>query len=152
MRRGLRWLLGGTCLGIVSIAGLAWWLGSAFIAPANHPVRMPADFPTTDVAIAGDGHTIAASLRNAGAGTPIVLLLHGMGGDRRSTLPRAQRLVSAGFSVLMIDLQAHGATPGEHITLGLRESDIGGNHDEQDHESNSHLEPLRGAGNCARSN
>ena len=38
-----------------------------------------------------------------------------------------------------------------HSTLGLRESDIDGNHDEQDHESNPHLEPLRRAGNCKRS-
>jgi alpha-beta hydrolase superfamily lysophospholipase len=35
---------------------------------------------------------------------------------------RAQLLSRQGFSVLLIDLQAHGETPGEAITLGSRES------------------------------
>jgi len=83
---------------------------------------MPPDFAGTSLSIPGDGHDIAATWRDLGAGTPAVLLLHGMGGDRSSTLPRARRLIAAGFSVLMIDLQAHGETPGEHITLGWRES------------------------------
>jgi alpha-beta hydrolase superfamily lysophospholipase len=37
-------------------------------------------------------------------------------------VPRAQILMRHGFSVLLIDLQAHGETPGEAITLGFRES------------------------------
>lgn len=35
---------------------------------------------------------------------------------------RARLLARHGFSVLMVDLQAHGETPGEAITLGFRES------------------------------
>jgi fermentation-respiration switch protein FrsA (DUF1100 family) len=35
---------------------------------------------------------------------------------------RAKLLMGHGFSVLLIDLQAHGETPGEAITFGLRES------------------------------
>ena len=37
-------------------------------------------------------------------------------------IPRAQLLVAHKFSVLLIDLQAHGETPGDAITLGWRES------------------------------
>lgn len=37
-------------------------------------------------------------------------------------LSRARLLVRHGFSVLLIDLQAHGETPGSAITLGGRES------------------------------
>lgn len=52
----------------------------------------------------------------------MVLLLHGLRGDRASMVPRARVLLDAGFSVLLIDQQAHGETPGELITLGWRES------------------------------
>jgi alpha-beta hydrolase superfamily lysophospholipase len=37
-------------------------------------------------------------------------------------VPRARTLIDAGFSVLLIDQQAHGETPGEMITMGWRES------------------------------
>ena len=37
-------------------------------------------------------------------------------------VPRARLLLQEGFSVLLVDLQAHGESPGETITLGLRES------------------------------
>src|SRR5690349_17506104 len=121
MRRGLRWLVIGCGVTLVVVGAAAWMLGSSFIADANHPVTMPAEF-ATPLSIPGRGHPIAASWRDLGPGTPVVLLLHGMGGDRRSTLPRARHLVDAGFSVLAIDQQAHGETPGEHITLGWRES------------------------------
>jgi alpha-beta hydrolase superfamily lysophospholipase len=74
------------------------------------------------VSIPGEGHAIAGSLCDLGPATPLVLLLHGMGGDRASTLPRARLLLAAGISVLLIDQQGHGETPGEHITLGWLES------------------------------
>jgi alpha-beta hydrolase superfamily lysophospholipase len=37
-------------------------------------------------------------------------------------VPRARLLADNGFSVLLIDLQGHGETPGRAITLGWRES------------------------------
>jgi alpha-beta hydrolase superfamily lysophospholipase len=121
-RRWLRGLIVGACALVVACAAFAWWLAGTFIHSANHAVHMPADFHAVAVSIPGDGHEIAGSWLDRGAATPVVVLLHGMGGDRRSTLPRAQRVVDAGFSVLLIDLQAHGETPGERITLGWRES------------------------------
>lgn len=121
-----RWLRGAAvalvCV-VIATGAFAWWLGGTFIASANRPVHLPADFVADAVSIPGDGHAIAGSLRDLGPATPVVLLVHGMGGNRLSTLPRARLLLAAGFSVLLIDLQAHGETPGEHITLGWRESD-----------------------------
>jgi pimeloyl-ACP methyl ester carboxylesterase len=38
-------------------------------------------------------------------------------------VPRARLLLRRGYSVLLIDLQAHGETPGEAITFGWRESE-----------------------------
>ena len=60
------------------------------------------------------------SLGDAGRGA--VLLLHGVRSDRRSMLSRAIFLHEIGFSVLLIDLQAHGESAGERITLGYLES------------------------------
>lgn len=52
----------------------------------------------------------------------VVLLLHGVRGDRRNMLDRARFLNGHGFGVLLIDLPAHGESSGEHITFGVREA------------------------------
>jgi uncharacterized protein len=121
-RRWLRWLFASAICAVLATGAFAWWLADTFVSPANHAVRLPADFPASTVAIPGGEHAIAGSWLDLGPATPVVLLLHGMRGDRASTLPRARVLVDAGFSVLLIDQQAHGETPGERITLGWRES------------------------------
>src|SRR5258708_9932877 len=100
----------------------AWILGSKLVAPANHQVRMPAGFSAQGVAIPGVGHSIAGWWVDLGEGSPVVLLLHAVRADRSTMVSRAQLLTRAGFSVLLIDLQGHGETPGEAITLGYRES------------------------------
>jgi len=120
--RGLRWTLLALA-GAILIAGVvAWKFATLLVTSANHPVKMPADFPGVTVSIPGDGHLIAGTWRDLGGGSPVVLLLHGFRGDRASMVPRARVLVAAGFSVLLIDQQGHGETPGELITLGWRES------------------------------
>ena len=121
-RRWLRRVSAVVLIALCAIGGFAWWMGSAFIASANRAVHMPADFPATTVSIPGEGHAIAGSLRDLGPASPMVLLLHGMGGDRASTLPRARLLIAAGISVLLIDQQGHGETPGARVTLGWLES------------------------------
>jgi len=51
-----------------------------------------------------------------------VLLLHSVRADKRSMLGRARFLKALGFSVLIVDLQAHGESTGERITFGFREA------------------------------
>ncbi len=51
-----------------------------------------------------------------------ILLLHGVRSDRRQMVGRARFLHGAGYSVLLIDMQGHGETPGKQITFGYRES------------------------------
>lgn len=49
-------------------------------------------------------------------------MLHGVRSDRRSMLSRALFLHEIGYTVLLIDLQAHGESAGKRITLGYLES------------------------------
>jgi len=56
------------------------------------------------------------------ADAPCVLLMHGVRADRRSMIERALVLREAGYASLLFDFQAHGESPGEHITFGFLES------------------------------
>ena len=112
-------LLALVVLGIVTTS---WLLGSELVQPAMHPVPLPTGFTAQQVSISGEGHAIAGWWIDNGANTPVILLLPGIRADRSSMASRATLLHARGFSVLLIDLQAHGETPGEQITLGWRES------------------------------
>jgi uncharacterized protein len=70
----------------------------------------------------GSGSNIHAWLSRGLQGGGSVLLLHGVGSNRTSMLARARFLHRLGFTVLAPDLQAHGESPGEHVTFGARES------------------------------
>jgi alpha-beta hydrolase superfamily lysophospholipase len=107
---------------VMAMGALAWGIGSKLIEPDNHAVALPAGFAAQSVSIPGNGHAIAAWWVDRGAQSPVVLLVHGVRADRRAMVPRAQLLLHHGFSVLLIDLQAHGETLGDAITLGFRES------------------------------
>lgn len=68
------------------------------------------------------GSVIRAWFAPGRPGAGAVLLLHGMGGNRTSMLTRASFLHRAGFAILAPDFQAHGESPGRHITFGELES------------------------------
>ncbi len=53
----------------------------------------------------------------------MVLLVHSIRSNRVEMLSRARFLNEQGYSALLIDLQAHGETPGDRITFGARESE-----------------------------
>jgi alpha-beta hydrolase superfamily lysophospholipase len=122
IRRPVRLLIFTSVAFALLLGASAWVLGSKLVAPANHQVRMPAGFSAQSVAIRGVGHSIAGWWVDKGEGSPVILLLHAVRADRSTMVSRAQLLTKHGFSVLLIDLQGHGETPGEAITFGLRES------------------------------
>src|SRR5216684_2195098 len=96
----------------VLVAGTTWMLGSKLVSPANHRVPLPAGFSAQTVSIPGVGHSIAGWWVDKGEDSPVVLLLHAVRADRSTMVSRAQLLIKHGFSVLLIDLQGHGETPG----------------------------------------
>jgi alpha-beta hydrolase superfamily lysophospholipase len=79
----------------------------------------------SDVAISGaDGTRLWAwSLRPQSGNDSVVILLHGLSDNRIGMLGYAEMLLSHGFSVLMADARAHGASGGELATYGLLEAD-----------------------------
>lgn len=76
----------------------------------------------TVVFASASGSLIHAWLSRGRPGMGAVLLLHGVGANREAMLGRAEFLHAEGFTVLAPDFQAHGESPGDHITFGARES------------------------------
>ena len=101
----------------------AWIVGGRLVAPANRSVGPPPDdFQAATVEIdSSSGSTLAAWHLKVPDATATIILLHPVRGDRRSMLSRARMLHDAGYSTLLVDLQAHGGSPGENITMGYLE-------------------------------
>ncbi len=95
----------------------------------SRPARAVVGPPPADL------HALPVSLRTASglrvsgwamagqARAGVVLLLHGVRGDRRDMLGRARFLNALGHAVLLIDLPSHGESEGERISFGLREAE-----------------------------
>ena len=90
------------------------------MAPAHRPVGAAPAW------LAAESHTIESEsgAKFAAWFTPVkdsratIVLLHPLRGDRTAMLDRARLLLNAQFSVLLVDLQAHGESTGDHITAG----------------------------------
>jgi fermentation-respiration switch protein FrsA (DUF1100 family) len=114
----------GVMAGVVLVAlaagaGGVWEAGSSFSTPANHAVGpAPEDLGAQDVEFSGVKGWLIAKAQPS----PCIVLMHGVGGDRRNMEDRARLFRKKGFSVLLFDFQAHGESPGEKITFGYREA------------------------------
>ncbi|MEO7497159.1 MAG: alpha/beta hydrolase [Massilia sp.] len=108
------------CLGAI---GVLYLVGSVLSAPARAVIgAAPADLHANSVSIAANGVAIAGWSVAGKPGAGAVLLLHGVRSNRLQMLERARFLSRQGYSVLLVDLQAHGESGGERITFGARES------------------------------
>jgi len=116
-----------TSLGIAATfaacaAVVVWMVGTKLVSGAHYaipPASAGADVST--VRLAAGGQPVEGWLIE-GSGKGAVLLLHGIRSDRRQMLARARFLNDAGYSVLLIDLPGHGASPAPAITFGLKEA------------------------------
>lgn len=70
----------------------------------------------------GSGATVRAWFSPGRPGAGAVLVLHGVGANRLAMRDRARFLHRAGYALLVPDFQAHGETPGAHVTFGALES------------------------------
>lgn len=100
-------------------------VGSILTSPATTAVAvLSADFPVESVKIpTTDQSSVHGWLTRGKLGGGAVLLVHSMRSNRLEMLSRARFLRNQGYSVLFIDLQAHGETAGDRITFGLKEAE-----------------------------
>ncbi|MCX7185341.1 MAG: alpha/beta fold hydrolase [Nitrosospira sp.] len=121
-----RWLLIGILSCLIAMAVVIIGIGEVMTGPASTAVEsLSSDFPVEPVQIPlldADSSVhgwLARGVRGGGA----VLLVHSIRSNRLEMLSRARFLNKQGYGILLIDLQAHGETPGKRITFGLRESE-----------------------------
>ncbi|MEP6908020.1 MAG: alpha/beta fold hydrolase [Pseudoxanthomonas sp.] len=110
---------------LIGVLGTAfsYWVGGQLVAPRPAAIGLPpADLHAQSVDIATDSGVIRGWWINGDPVKGAVLLLHGIRANRLAMVGRARLLSRHGYSVLLVDLQAHGESPGDAITLGLRES------------------------------
>ena len=100
-------------------------IGALITGPAPSAVgTLSIDFPVESVQIPTNNDTKTHGWLIYGEpGAGVILLVHSMRSNRLEMLSRARFLHQQGYSTLLIDLHAHGETPGERITFGLRESE-----------------------------
>ena len=100
----------------------AWVVGGSLVAPAPSGVGERPE-GSSDVSFQSQsGSMIAGWLTEVKNADGAALLLHGIRSDRRSMLKRAEFFQRMNFHTLCIDLQAHGESGGEKITMGHLES------------------------------
>jgi pimeloyl-ACP methyl ester carboxylesterase len=126
MKLTRRWKYFGALVlaGIILGAIFVWNMGSVLVSPANHSIENPpASLRAENVEFASaSGATIYGWFIAGEPGKGAVVLMHGVHGDRRSLVARAEFLSRAGYAVLLFDFQAHGESRGKHITFGFLES------------------------------
>lgn len=123
-RRTATLLAAALLIGALAALTAVVWAGHVLTRPVRADTGMPPPalaasrlaFPSAS------GALISAWFIQGEPRAGAVLLLHGVRSDKRSMLGRARFLKALGFSVMLIDLQAHGASTGERITFGLREA------------------------------
>ena len=93
------------------------------VAVSGRPARVgppPPGFEAVRVPVPLGG-PLAAWFADAPPGAPAVVLLHGLNEDRRALLDRAHLFADAGYAVLLLDLPAHGESPGDRVGYGWPE-------------------------------
>ena len=114
-------------------------IGILAVEGALHPVRLPVSLTNeaqalsvadrnraklTEVALSSDdGVTLRGwSIRPLDGNGDVVILLHGQGDNRAGMLGNADLLLRHGYSVLLPDARAHGASGGQLATYGVTEA------------------------------
>jgi len=100
-----------------------WGVGVSLISPRQTCIGSPPeDLPANVISIASKSGTALAGwhlTQNPCKG--VVVLLHPIRGSRLTMLQRARLLYQNGYSIVMVDLQAHGESYTKNITLGSLE-------------------------------
>ncbi len=120
-----RWLLVQVLSLIVAMSIVVFATGELLTGAAHSAVEtLSSDFPVESIQFPVNvENNVHAWLAHEDRGNGVILLVHSMRSNRLEMLSRARFLNAQGYSVLLIDLQAHGESPGKRITFGFRESE-----------------------------
>jgi len=118
-----RLILVGTCVLLLAFIAAVIWAGNHLTRAAPGSTgAVPAALGARALTFpSASGATLSAWFVQGDKGRGAVLLLHPIRANKRAMLARAQFLERAGFSVLLLDLRAHGESEGERVTFGYRE-------------------------------
>ena len=108
-------------VGALAIGFLVVWIVAGQLVAARPQTieSPPSDLPAVSIVLHSEsGSTVAGWHIPADGSRGVIVLLHGLRGSRVSMLGRARMLYGEGYSIVMIDLQGHGESPGEQITIG----------------------------------
>jgi fermentation-respiration switch protein FrsA (DUF1100 family) len=126
-RKRRRWILLSAAAAVaamaLSVLIMAWVTVSYLGAPAPRSIgNVPSGLTGRSVEFHSEsGATIAGWFLPGQKGAGAVVLMHGVRSSRLSMVSRARFLLSQGHTVLLFDFQAHGESPGAHITTGYLE-------------------------------
>lgn len=111
-------------VGIFAFVAILFVVGRVLTTPATAVIGpVPTDIPARAVQFSSQsGSTIHGWYVPGKTGAGAIVLMHGVRSNRLSMLDRARFLNRSGYSVLLFDFQAHGESPGKHITFGSLES------------------------------
>ena len=101
-----------------------WLAGTVLSWPARQRVgAVPADIRGEAIEFnSASGAMLKGWLLMGEVGKGVVILMHGVRGNRLQTLERARWLNRQGYTTLLFDFQAHGESGGQQITFGYLES------------------------------
>jgi len=108
---------------------VAFWLFSSYAVAYRFTRRLHPVHPEPAPAISwgtiesfrlstSDGEKLGAWYVDGRPNEPVMLLLHGHGGNRSHSLPRGEMAASFGCSVMMISLRANGDSTGDFDDIG----------------------------------
>lgn len=105
---------------------VSWVVAGKLVAPAFREVSAPAGLSISlkleDITIKSEsGSQLVGWHAQHESSKGVVILFHGIRGSREAMLSRAQFLFNDGYSVVLIDFQAHGQSTGSNITVGYLE-------------------------------
>ncbi len=123
-RRVVRVLLVVVSIGGCAGLGASWWMAGRLMAPAPFtsaelPRGLDAEAFVVEDAQGRSVHGWQVPAASEARG--VLVLLHGIRGNRSVMVRRARFLAKAGYASVLIDLHAHGESEGEQITMGDQE-------------------------------
>jgi len=100
------------------------WVGAGTLVAA-HRVEVgdpPTDLPAVPISLRSEsGSCLAGWHIRSESQRGVIVLAHPYQGSRLDMINRARLLYSQGYSIVMVDMQAHGESPGTRVTIGYIE-------------------------------